>query len=178
MSEKTVQLLLMRHAKSDWQAAVTSDFERPLNPRGQRDALRMGRWLRAQGIVPERVLSSPAQRARQTAGAVREALGLEPDRLQLRDELYLAGRATLRQVLAGEEDAVGPLLLVAHNPGLDDLVRWLAASPPPLSASGKLMTTAAIAWFEMPGGFGTLEAGRARLLALWRPAELASWDRE
>lgn len=173
MEETPARLLLMRHAKSDWQAAVPSDFERPLNPRGRHDAPRMGQWLRAQGIVPEVVLGSSARRARQTAEAVLAALGLEADRLRLRDELYLAGRATLRQVLAEEGGAAGTVLLVAHNPGLDDLVSWLAASPPPLSASGKLMTTAAIAWFELPDGFARLQAGRGRLRALWRPSEIS-----
>lgn len=176
MKEKTAFLLLMRHAKSDWHAAVASDFDRPLNPRGRRDAPRMGRWLRRQGIVPERVLASPAKRACQTAEAVRDALGLDPGRLWLHDKLYLADRRTLTRMLAETGRNPGPVLLVAHNPGLDDLVTWLAADPPPLSPSGKLMTTAAIAWFELPGGLDRLEAGCGRLLGLWRPAELPGME--
>jgi phosphohistidine phosphatase len=163
-------LLLMRHAKSDWQAKVASDFERPLNPRGRRDAPRMGRWLQAQGMTPELVLTSPAQRAYQTAKAVSNVIGLSQKRLQQVDDLYLADRTTILGVLASTLSSFDCLLLVAHNPGLDDLVAWLAGSPP-LSESGKLMTTASIAWFELPAGTTRPGSDNTRLQQLVRPAD-------
>ncbi|NNF95795.1 MAG: hypothetical protein HKM94_02560, partial [Halobacteria archaeon] len=69
-------------------------------------------------------------------------------------------------------DATESVLLVAHNPGLDDLVEWLASEPPPLSESGKLMTTAAIAMFEAPEHWANLKRGGIVLQQLRRPREL------
>lgn len=166
-------LYLMRHAKSDWHSAVHSDFDRPLNQRGNKDAARMGQWLDANDLRPELLLASPAQRARQTALAVAEAMGPEQDRIQFNKDLYLADRATLLNVLHTVPATTDSVLLVAHNPGLDDLVDWLAAEPPPLSDSGKLMTTAAIAIFEVPGPWAKLKrGGGVALRQLLRPKEL------
>ena len=72
-------LYLIRHAKSDWHSAAQSDFERPLNTRGGKDAARMGQWLEAQDLRPQLLLASPAQRARQTVLAVVDILGVKED---------------------------------------------------------------------------------------------------
>ncbi len=162
---------LMRHAKSDWHANARDDFSRPLNARGQRDARRMGAWLREEGLVPDRILASPARRARQTAEAVATAVGLPVDAIHYHDPLYLAGRAALLAALQQEAPACSRLLLVAHNPGLDELATWLAAAPLPGTPSGKLMTTATLAWFSVPAG--PVQAGGGRLRGWWRPADLA-----
>jgi phosphohistidine phosphatase len=162
----------MRHAKSDWHSAARSDFDRPLNPRGSKDAVRMGQWLHQQNITPSLILSSPAQRAKQTALAVAEAMGLEQERVQFNKELYLADRATLLNVLHTVPDTTDSVMLVAHNPGMDDLVDWLAPEPPTLSDSGKLMTTAAIAIFDLPVPRAKLKRGAASLRQLLRPKEL------
>jgi len=167
------KLYLMRHAKSEWHSAVSSDFERPLNPRGVKDAARMGQWLHAQQSAPGLILSSPAQRAKQTAQAVADAMGLAADRIQLNKDLYLADRATLLHILHSVPEQTESVLLVAHNPGLDDLVEWLAPDPPALSESGKLMTTAAIAIFGVPVSWAKLKRGGAELRQLLRPKEQA-----
>ena len=166
-------LYLMRHAKSDWHSAARSDFERPLNSRGSKDAVRMGQWLYTQNITPSLILSSPAQRAKQTALAVAESIGLEPDRIQFNKDLYLADRATLLNILHTVPETSEGVLLVAHNPGLDELVGWLAPEPPPLSNSGKLMTTAAIAVFTVSEPWAKLKRNVASLGQLIRPKELA-----
>lgn len=166
-------LYVMRHAKSDWHSGAKSDFERPLNPRGVKDASRMGQWLHAQQIAPSLILSSPAQRAKQTALAVAEAMGLAAERIQLNKDLYLADRVTLHNILHSVPEQMESVLLVAHNPGLDDLVEWLAPEPPPLSESGKLMTTAAIAIFAVPEPWAKLKRNTTRLVQLLRPKELA-----
>jgi phosphohistidine phosphatase len=166
-------LYLMRHAKSDWHSAAWSDFERPLNQRGARDAARMGQWLQQEKIAPSLILSSPAQRAKQTAVAVTEALGLAVEQIQFKKNLYLADRATLLKILHVVPEQTESVLLVAHNPGLDDLVEWLAPEPPPLSESGKLMTTAAIAMFAVPDPWAKLQRNSAALKQLLRPKELA-----
>ena len=165
-------LYLMRHAKSDWHSAAQADFDRPLNQRGANDAVRMGQWLNDQGLKPERLLASPAQRARQTVLAVADNLGLKESDVVFDKELYLADRASLLNFLRTVPEMTDSALLVAHNPGLDNLVDWLAPEPPPLSDSGKLMTTAAIAMFELPAGWAKLRRGGGILQQLLRPREL------
>ena len=71
------KLLLLRHAKSSWGAADLTDFERPLNERGRRDAPLVGEFIREQGLRPDLVISSPAQRTRETIALVIEAAGIE-----------------------------------------------------------------------------------------------------
>ena len=166
-------LYLMRHAKSDWHSAAQADFDRPLNQRGANDAVRIGQWLAAQDLRPQLLLASPAQRARQTVLAVADKLDLKESDIVFDKDLYLADRATLLNILRMIPDTMGSVLLVAHNPGLDELVEWLASEPPPLSESGKLMTTAAIAMFELPGNWINLQRGAATLQHLLRPRELS-----
>ena len=151
-------LYLMRHAKSDWHSAAQSDFDRPLNKRGSKDAARMGEWLQQQNITPRLFVSSPAQRTRQTVLAVTAKLGVNSDEIVFNRDLYLANRATLLKVLHSIPDTTDSVLLVAHNPGMDDLVEWLSPEPPPLSGSGKLMTTAALAM-----GSSSLSAASSRI---------------
>jgi phosphohistidine phosphatase len=165
-------LYLMRHAKSDWHSAAGSDFDRPLNQRGARDAARMGQWLNKNNIAPSLILSSPAERAKQTAAAVTEAMGLAAGRIQFNKDLYLADRATLLHILHAVAEQTESVLLVAHNPGLDELVEWLAPERLPLSDSGKLMTTAAIAVFAVPVSWAKLERDTAAMQQLLRPKEL------
>ena len=133
----------------------------------------MGQWLQEQQFAPSLILSSPAQRAKQTALAVADAMGLAVDRIQLNKDLYLADRPTLLHILHSVPEQMESVLLVAHNPGLDDLVEWLAPEPPPLSESGKLMTTAAIAIFSVPEPWSKLHRNTASLRQLQRPKELA-----
>lgn len=165
-------LYLMRHAKSDWHSAAQADFDRPLNQRGANDAVRIGQWLAAQDLRPQLLLASPAQRARQTVLAVADKLDLRESDVVFDKDLYLADRKTLLKILGTIPANIENVLLVAHNPGLDSLVEWLASEPPPLSESGKLMTTAAIAVFELPAGWAKLQRGGTRLQQLQRPREL------
>jgi phosphohistidine phosphatase len=165
-------LYLMRHAKSDWHSAAQSDFDRPLNKRGSKDAARMGQWLQQHNMSPSLVLSSPAQRTRQTVLAVTAKLGVNSDEIVFSRDLYLADRATLLKVLHSIPESTDSVLLVAHNPGMDELVDWLAPEPPPVSDSGKLMTTAALAIFEVSGPWAKLKRGGVALQQLLRPKEL------
>ena len=82
------RLLIMRHAKSDWGTPGEPDFDRPLAKRGQRDAPRMGEWLRAQGLVPDLVLASPARRAQETASKVCKVLDIEKQSIQWEPRIY------------------------------------------------------------------------------------------
>jgi phosphohistidine phosphatase len=166
-------LLILRHAKSDWDAAdVQNDYARPLARRGVRDAARMGRWLRAQAPRPERVLSSPARRARQTVERVAEAGGLSATTVRFDPRLYLASCDILCRRLAACPPMVKTLLLVGHNPGLDDLLEYLSADPPPRTESGKLLTAGALARLTLHDGWKGLEPHGATLVQLVRPREL------
>jgi phosphohistidine phosphatase len=165
------ELLLLRHAKSDWNAGAATDFDRPLNPRGRQDAPRLGKWLRAAGLVPDLVLASPARRARQTARRVCRALGYPRESIQWEPRLYEAGPGTLIGCLEALPGMPRRVLLVAHNPGLEELLRRLCGALE-APADGKLMPTAALARLGMPADWRRLESGCARLLDLVRPRDL------
>jgi len=115
MSKKT--LYIARHANSDWKDAL-SDYERPLNLRGKRDAPLMANILKAKGITPELILSSPANRAKETATPYHEALGGEL-RFDLR--IYEASHLNLYYIMEESFQEVDSLMIVGHNPGLTGL---------------------------------------------------------
>lgn len=123
-----LQLILVRHAKSSWDHAGVSDFDRPLNDRGRRDAPAMGRRLLGLGIVPERIVSSPALRAISTARLLAQELEIPLDDIQLREPIYDASVKALLGVVHGL-DAQGPVLLVGHNPGISEFAATLARCP-------------------------------------------------
>lgn len=165
------ELLLLRHGKSAWDSAAATDFERPLAGRGRRDAPRMGRWLKHHGLVPDRILSSPALRAQETAVLVAEVLALPDTRVAFDRRLYEADGATLGAVLAPWPHATRRLLLVGHNPGLDELLERLCGRDLPRTPKGKLLTTAALARVRVTGE--GMAPGGGTLIALVRPRDLA-----
>ena len=118
------QLILFRHAKSSWDDDV-DDIDRPLAPRGERDAPRMGKRLKARHARPDLIVASHARRAQQTAELVGRALGMGPKRLATDEALYLASPDAILGVVAGLDDAHSGVLLVGHNPGLTELVNRL-----------------------------------------------------
>lgn len=164
-------LFILRHAKSERGAAV-DDFARPLSARGRRDAPRMARWIAARGPVPDLVLSSPARRARETAGAMAEVLAIPAGHIHYDDRLYLAGCDTLLAALRGCPTRAATLLLVGHNPGLEELLEYLSAGPPPRNDAGKLLTAGALARLTLHQAWGRLEPRGAELTELMRPREL------
>lgn len=119
-------LTLLRHAKSDWTDAVRRDFDRPLNGRGRRAARTMGAYMAAQNLTFDQVLASPARRVKDTLEDVERgyAKALEP---QFREDVYLASSSTLLDLIRGTGDGIERLLLVGHNPGLEELALELAA---------------------------------------------------
>jgi phosphohistidine phosphatase len=164
-------LLVMRHAKSDWDSGAASDFDRPLARRGKKDAPRMGAWLKHEGLVPDLVVSSPARRARQTVKRVCQEAGCDSDRIVWDAEIYGGGISGLLGVLERCPPSAARVLLVGHNPGLEDMVTFLdaAVEPPP---DGKLLPTGAVARMEMPDDWSELSRGDARLLGVQRPKDL------
>ena len=108
-------LLVLRHAKSDWDTDATTDFERPLAKRGERDAPRIGQWLKRQKLLPNHVVSSPAKRARQTSEKVCEAMGIKEKQLNWDERIYAATEGELLKVLAGCPNKTKTVMLVGHN---------------------------------------------------------------
>lgn len=135
-------LLLMRHAKSSWSDSSLSDHDRPLNNRGKEDAPRMGRALAERDLVPQKILSSTAKRARRTAELVIESLPFDGEFSQHRD-LYHAGVDEYLDALAGLPDHVNCAMLVGHNPGMAEFVDFLTDQP-------EMMTTANVAVIRLP----------------------------
>ena len=163
-------LLIMRHAKSDW-SVNRPDFGRPLNKRGLKDAARMGKWLRRQELLPDTVVSSPAKRALHTTQIVCEQAGMDRDAIITDDRIYEAELGELLDVINEHIQDRKSMLITGHNPGLDYLVRHLCNESPDLSATGKLMTTAAIAILEFRKGFSD-KPGSGQMLILARPKEI------
>jgi phosphohistidine phosphatase len=158
-------LLVMRHAKSSWKVAAQADDQRPLNQRGRRDAPRMGKLLRENAVVPQAILSSTAERARQTALAAAEASGFEGE-IQFEASLYAAPAETYLALLHGLAPELQIVMVVGHNPGVDELVAELTGEDEHLS-------TGSIARIELPiDRWGDLSAEtEARLDTIWRPRE-------
>ncbi|MGH8489777.1 MAG: SixA phosphatase family protein [Gammaproteobacteria bacterium] len=167
------RLLVMRHAKSDWDRGPGSDFDRPLAKRGERDAPRMGRWLREQALIPDRVVSSPAARARQTCLLVCEVLGIKKGQIHWEPEIYAAEVTTLLNVLARCPEKTQRLLLVGHNPSLEDLVAYLAAGTGAVPAGEKLMPTGAVVGIRLPESWAGLKPGCGDIETRMVPKALA-----
>jgi len=166
------KIILMRHAKSDWHSHM-SDIDRPLNNRGRRDAIRMGAYLEQKGWVPDRMVVSSAERTQETARLLLQNLSVSEENVIIDKSLYLADVETLCDNIALYANDGKRLLVLAHNPGMDYLVSYLASSVPPLSDSGKLMTTCAAACFDMHSLEALKKPGRGELRNLIRPKEIA-----
>lgn len=117
-------LLLMRHAKSDWSNTQITDHERPLNKRGQRDALLMAQNIKARGILPDLMLVSDAQRTRETWQIISVHLGNPQTKFD--NTFYMASPTTIIRQLKMVDNLVDTVLLLAHNPGITEVFYDLA----------------------------------------------------
>ena len=169
--EMTCELLLLRHGKSDWSTSG-SDIDRPLKGRGKHDAKSVGVWLRAHGLIPDYIIASTARRARGTARRAAGKMGLDRGSVVQDERIYAASVPALLTILRDCPESARRVMLVGHNPGLEDLVRHLAKDKVEVPADGKLIPTAALARLIIPGGWGDLEAKCATLDSIRRPAEL------
>jgi phosphohistidine phosphatase len=160
------QLLLLRHAKSSWGDMNLADHDRPLNKRGKQDAPRMGDLLRYEDIVPDLIVSSTAKRARTTAQIVADAAGYEGEVVLTRD-LYHADASNYLEVARDFGADNQCIMLVGHNPGLENLVDDLAGSY-------ERMPTAALAFFllKLDAWADLDEDVDATLQAVWIPKAL------
>lgn len=166
------RLLLLRHAKSSWETTGLSDHERPLARRGRRAAAALRRHVAAGSVTPDLVLCSTARRAVETWERI--APGFLPVTVDLIPELYGATAAELLQRLRRVPEGTACLLVVGHNPGLDELASGLAGTGD-AEMRRRLETkfpTGALATFVVPGPWAELGWGTAELAEYVVPREL------
>lgn len=158
------ELWVLRHAKAE-QNITIDDFDRSLKKRGKQAAQRMGEWLKQQQLIPDLVISSPAKRAITTAKRVLEAMDASDVTITEDKRVYAEGFERLKTVLAECPAEVKRVLLVGHNPELEDLLVHLVGIDQ-LPDSDKLLPTTAFARLEMPDDWTQLSAGSAHLLSI------------
>jgi phosphohistidine phosphatase len=142
-----------------------ADFDRPLKKRGKRAAQHIGKWLQQQRLIPDWILSSPAKRALKTAQTVLKAIDAPNLEIEQADRLYQQGFEQLKTVLAECPLEANRVLLVGHNPELEDLLVNLVGVAN-LPDTEKLLPTAALARLTLPNDWTHLNAGCARLLSI------------
>jgi phosphohistidine phosphatase len=159
-------LLILRHAKSSWKNPGLADRDRPLNQRGKQDAPRIGQLLRDERLTPDLILCSTAQRARDTAEAVAEVSGYEGE-IEFKPEFYVGEPEAYLRALRGVSDDYQCVVVVGHNPGLEELVETL-------SGEAETMPTGALAQVSLPiQRWRQLEGEtEGKLINVWRPREL------
>lgn len=165
------ELMLLRHGKSDW-SVLGDDFDRPLKRRGKRAAQRIGVWLAQQEILPDYILTSPAERALATARKACKAMDKRSECIHVDDRIYEAGVEELLAALGDCPKAASRVMLVGHNPGLEDLLVWLASDHVAVPGDGKLLPTATLARLVVPADWRNLTRGCARLESITRPGTL------
>ena len=159
-------LYLLRHAKSSWKDPGVEDFDRPLNGRGREAAPLVGELIRKRKLRVDLIISSPAARARQTAALVRESAGLSAD-LLFDERIYEADVARLLEVVTQAAESADALLLVGHNPGMEELLTFL-------TGEGRSMPTAALACVPLDvEKWAKVRESAGRLEWFVRPKELA-----
>ena len=118
-------LILVRHAKSSWDDPDLEDIDRPLNNRGKKDAPEMGQRLFKQGIIPDRVISSPARRALSTAKKITKELNYPKENIQVKEEIFEAGPDNLLLLIRNIQDNPGTLMVFGHNPSITEFANAL-----------------------------------------------------
>jgi phosphohistidine phosphatase len=169
----TVRLWLLRHAKSSWDDPDMEDVDRPLAPRGARAADRMRDYLDAEEIRPELVLCSSALRTRETLARILPGLGSELT-VRIEPSVYSFDADALLQRLQQLPADVGSVMLIGHNPAMQELASVLAAEGDRLDELRRGFPTAALAEVDLGGSWRTLAPGTGRLTRFIVPRELGS----
>lgn len=150
------RLIVLRHAKSDWSSGV-ADHDRPLAARGRREAELAGRWLRENAADIDLVVCSSATRAQQTWKRVAKQLNPAP-RLRVEDRVYEASERELMAIVKKLPDSAQTVLLIGHNPGLEELVAELGGIGFAMKTSSIAVLSSRAAWTEVKARWGKLEA--------------------
>lgn len=169
-SPRLRELILLRHAKSDWKDDSLADIDRPLSEKGKKNAAKVGKWLQQEGIIPDMILTSPAKRTQQTLKRICTECGSDT---QVVDELYLADLKALKTILA-DAPQVKCLMIIGHNPGLERLFNFLNSSTE--ASQTDLFPTASLAHFVLPDNWENLASGDGKLIQFVRPKDIKLHD--
>jgi phosphohistidine phosphatase len=163
-------LYLLRHAKSSWKDPGLNDHDRPLSKRGRHAAKMMARYFRQSKIAPDFVISSTALRAQETLHPIVKA-AKKPPKVVLKREIYRGTQQALWEQLWGLPDSAKSVLLIGHNPALEDLAQELAQAEADklLPSAGEKFPTCAMASFRFDGGWKTLKPHVAVLASFITP---------
>ena len=158
-------LFLLRHAKSSWKDGALNDFERPLKNKGLGDAQLVGKLIRQRELSFDLIISSPAERARQTTQLVAMSAGLQAE-LRFDERVYEAGMRRLLTLITRLENTANTVLLVGHNPGLEELLKTLTGEV-------HTMSTASLAGIEFDvDEWSQVKARTGKLTLFLTPKEL------
>ncbi len=156
----------MRHAKSSWPHKVDEDRDRPLSKRGRKNAEQIGELLKEEKLVPEVLLISNAERAKETAQLVMDAMHYKGDVYYL-NSLYMAEVEANLKAIQRLPDEVNCAMIIGHNPGLEGLLQLLTGKVESLPTAGvAVLRLPSAAWEDV-----TLET-KAELVNMWKPKEL------
>ncbi len=169
------RLSILRHAKSGWDDPVARDFDRPVNERGSRAATLIGHYAAGEALSVDHIVASPAARVIDTLDSFLPAAGLSAVEPHWDRRIYLASSATLLDVLREQPAEAGHLLIVGHNPGLEDLLIELVPDDgtPLRIAAGLKFPTAALATVELAiTDWSAIANGCGTLVGFCRPRDL------
>ncbi|PLA74260.1 phosphoglycolate phosphatase [Hydrogenovibrio sp. SC-1] len=167
MNQPLRELLLLRHAKSDWKDDTLTDLDRPLADKGKKSLCKVAYWLNDQDLIPDLILVSPAKRTHQTLKRLKLPRGIPTE---VHTELYMADLETFKKLLAQVPNQYERVLIIGHNPGLESLMQFLSQKQH--AHSSKLFPTASLAHFVMPFHWQDLAQGCARLTQFTRPKDI------
>ncbi|BCN94173.1 phosphoglycerate mutase [Thiomicrorhabdus immobilis] len=166
MASKLRELMLLRHAKSDWKEDGLADIDRPLSDKGKKNAAKLGKWLNKHNLMPDLILVSPALRAQQTLRRICNECSATAITVEA---LYLADVAQLKQVLA-EAPFAERIMLIGHNPGLESLFNLLVAKPD--TSHVQLFPTCGMAHLIMPSDWKSIEPMDGKLQQFITPKDI------
>jgi phosphohistidine phosphatase len=165
------RLYLLRHAKSSWKDVSLADHDRPLAPRGRRASKGMARHLRDRGIEPDLIVCSSARRARETLDRIAPALGTTA--IEIEPGLYGASARGLLGRLHDVPDEIESVMLIGHNPAMEELAIDLARPSPAASELTAKFPTGALAVLTFAAStWQKLGHGTAELVELVKPRDL------
>jgi phosphohistidine phosphatase len=166
------RVYLLRHAKSSWKDRSLADRDRPLAGRGKRAAKAVAGHIEAEGIRPDLVLCSPARRTRETLERVEAAFG-EQVEVRFEEALYAASEAELLASLRALPAEVQSVMIIGHNPGIEELALGLASEGAERARMKEKYPTAALATIDLPAdAWRTVERASGELIAYVRPRDL------
>ena len=165
------RLLLMRHAKSDWDHPNLADVDRPLNARGQRAAVAMGEWLRQHSAVPQLVLVSPAVRAQETLARLLSQW-LPCPTCHTIEHLYPGTPQRFLGAVGQVDEGTETVLLLAHNPGLEILVDMIGGSAEPFPTGAVADIRVGDVTWSLAATATTRFVAQCELKEIWRPRVL------